>query len=211
MSHKSLVAWILALLLLPTTAFAEEPLDGPDEPDFTRPGFYVGLGFAYGFGEFYEDVIEDEAGLMANVTNTEGLTARAGYRFASWFALEAHYEWMDDFEVQVAGFDLLEQSTHTLTGNLKFIVPTWRIQPYLMLGVGAQYYDLDGPVGTLVDANDWLFAGRPAVGIDFYLTENLVLNVEAAGTIAVSDFSGQLASLDTAPYVSVGGGLQWRF
>jgi opacity protein-like surface antigen len=197
-----LAAAALALCLISTPGLAE---------DFGRSGVYLGASAAYGLGNFYEDAIEDAFPVSVNVDNSWGLNARLGYRLFSFFALEANYEYMNQFDVKVAGFQALEQRTHTITGNLKFLLPLWRFQPYLMLGAGGQYYKFDQTPFGIGDDKDWVFAARPAVGVDFYLTKNLVLNAEGAGVIALDDLKVALGSIDTLPYVSVSAGLQWRF
>jgi opacity protein-like surface antigen len=213
MGRNHWIAALAALCLASAPALADQH-QGPDDqskPGFGRSGFYLGVNFAYGLGSFYENAIEDEVPFSVNVDNSVGLNARLGYRLLPFFALEAHYEWLDGFDVKLAGFSSFEQTTHTITGNLKFLLPIWRIQPYLMLGVGAQYYDVDTKLLASFDRDDWVFAGRPALGVDIYLTRHLVLNAEAAGVIAVNDLSAQLSSIDTLPYVSLSAGLQWRF
>ncbi len=213
MTRKNWVAAILALCLLPAPVLADQHEESEEKkkPGFGRRGFYMGLGFAYGFGDFYENAIEDEIPIRVNVDDAPGLNARVGYRVLSFLAFEAHYEWINDFNLDLSGLDVADQTTHTITGNLKLLLPLWRFQPYLMLGVGAQYYDIGSNLTGLLEDNDWAFAGRPALGIDFYITRHLVFNVEGAGVIAVTDLSGTLSSVDTLPYVSVGGGFQWRF
>ena len=54
---------------------------------------------------------------------------------------------------KVAGVDVAEFSTHSLLANVKFIVPTWRLQPYFAPGVGAQKGDFDGE-GILAALDD---------------------------------------------------------
>ena len=48
------------------------------------------------------------------------------------------------------------------------MLPTWRSQPYLLLNIGAAFYQADGSVlNTNIFRNDeWVFAGRVGGGID---------------------------------------------
>jgi opacity protein-like surface antigen len=199
-----------------------------DDEGFGHTGFYFGVGGGAGI-ELFEGAIEDvaeDAGVDVSVDQTWVVNARAGYRLASWVALELMYEYMDSFRIEVDSVDvggtpvpvgttLADYSTHTGTLNLKLIVPTWRIQPYLLLGAGGQYFDLDAsPLvqGTELDFGDsgWAFAGRPGLGVDLYLTKHILLNAEVSGVLSTS-------SPDTVPdigdlfYLSAGGGLQYRF
>ena len=159
MSDLRAIAMLALVLLLPAAALA-----GDDENSFSRRGFYLGVGGAYGVN-FFEDTIEDaaeSAGFKVSVKDTGGVNARVGYRLASWFALEGMYEWMDNFKIKVDGLigadpDLLgakvDYGTHTVTLNAKFLIPIWRLHPYLLLGIGGQYYDLDA-AGTFADTMD---------------------------------------------------------
>jgi hypothetical protein len=219
MSDLRAIAILALVLLLPAAALA-------DDDGFGRRGFYLGVGGAYGVN-FFDDTIEDaamEAGFLASAEDTGGVNARAGYRLASWFALEGMYEWMDNFKIEVDGIigadpDLLgatvDYRTHTVTLNAKFLIPTWRLHPYLLLGIGAQYYDLDA-AGVFADFgldfsdSGWALAGRPGVGLDAYITKNILLNVEVSGVLATSNPS-TIPDVGDFFYLTAGAGLQYRF
>jgi opacity protein-like surface antigen len=215
---------ILALVfLLPAAALA-----GDDDNGFGRRGWYLGVGGSYGHN-FFEDDIQDAAareGVNIELSDTGGVNARAGYRLASWFALEAMYEWMDNFKTEVdsielggedlpVGITLADYATHTVTVNAKFLIPVWRLHPYLLLGIGGQYYDLEAP--QLVQDSDfdfsesgWSFAGRPGLGLDAYITKNILINVEVSGVLATSNPS-TIPDIGDLFYMTVGAGLQYRF
>ena len=99
--------------------------------------------------------------------------------------------------------------------NAKFLIPIWRLHPYLYLGIGGQYYDLDAS-GTFADLgfdfseSGWAFAGRPGVGLDAYITENILVNVELSGVLATSNPS-TIPDIGDMFYMTVGAGLQYRF
>jgi hypothetical protein len=93
--------------------------------------------------------------------------------------------------------------------NLKILVPSSRFQPYALIGVGAQGLVGSATVGPVTASDDlWGFATRPAVGLDVYLTENLLVNGEVGATIGVFESDG---AVDDEYYLSFGGGLQYRF
>jgi hypothetical protein len=227
MGKARAIVLVLGLALLPWAAQAEEE-EKDDGGGFARPGWYLGVGGAAGIN-FFEDEIHDalaSVGLDGDVKTTAGVNARGGYRFASWVALEAMYEWMPRFRVEASadapggpdvtlGSALFDYTTHTFTLNAKFVVPTWRFQPYLLLGLGGQYYVADAGaeiLGTGLDLSEkgWAIAGRPGVGLDIYITRNLVLNAEVSGVLATANPS-TIPNIGDMFYISAGGGLQWRF
>jgi len=187
-----------ALLLGATSAFAEPP-----GPDYSRPGFYVGINGMYALNFF------DDGGGLIDINNTWGLTARVGYRSRPWLAAELLYEWGSDF----AAGGSADLTTHTITANGKFIWPSWRAQPYLLVGLGAQGLEatVRSPGGSESDSL-WGFAIRPAVGVDFYITKNIVVNAEIGPVVNVfNDQDPFPGSTEAEFYMSFGTGLQYRF
>ena len=160
----------------------------------------------------------DDEGGEIDIKNTAGLTARAGYRFGPTFAAEFLYEWGSNFKVTIpavlvpAGVSAKgDLTTHTITANAKFLWPRWRAQPYLLVGLGAQ--GLEASVESLggdvsVTESLWGFAIRPAVGVDVYITKNLVFNAEVSPSIGVFNVDETTVA---EFYMSFGGGLQYRF
>ncbi len=151
--------------------------DGDDE-GFARSGPYIGVGASRSLN-LVERYLEDDPVLdELEVSDAWGVNARAGYRVFSWFAVEAEYEWVDDLNVELFGAEIGSVGVQSATANLKFIVPTWRFQPYLVLGGGVVFLDLDDRAG-LLDVDDSSFAARVGLGLDVYLTRSIVLNVGA--------------------------------
>jgi opacity protein-like surface antigen len=187
------------------------PAARADEPDFGRPGFYVGGGATYGFNLFdsaFDDLFSD-----VQVGDTWGFYNRLGYRPLRWLAVEAEYEYLHDFGVRAEGVHLADLRAQTITANVRFIGP-WRFQPYFLLGAGASLFSLNdnGVPGLEVDHSS--FAGRIGIGLDTYVTQNLVIAVGAdtvLTTAQVKDpvFSGDSSS--TLSYVAVHMGIDLRF
>jgi hypothetical protein len=192
--------------LVPQIALAQ---DG-----FGRRGFYLGVGGQAGI-DLFEDAIEDVTGGSVTIDPTAGVSARLGYRLFSWFAIEGYYEWMNNFKTNISVGLIdgsLNYTTHTVTANLKFLIPTWRVQPYLVLGVGGQHFDLEDNVfAGLFDDKGWAFAGRPGLGLDLYITKNVVLNAEVAGVLATSEPKNIGTNITDLFYLSAGAGIQYRF
>jgi opacity protein-like surface antigen len=230
----------LLILALPAIALAVEAPIEEDEDPFDRPGFYVGVGGSYQYNVFQdriEDVIQDEleGTLLENVDfdidDSGGVNALVGYRVWSWFALELEYEWIDEYDIKgktnIPGTSarLYSIEGHTITANTKWIVPFWRIQPYLLLGGGVAISEVDrgsvfddpilGPIldsaGVDVDSGTHTnAAGRAGLGIDLYITEHILVNAEATAVLTTLS-KPDIGDIDDLNYLSFAAGLQYRF
>lgn len=210
-SSRSIPGILLSLMLLST---------GPSTADdFDRRGAYLGVEGIYAVSLFQDDV-NDAFGLddAVKLGDSAGLNARLGYRVFSWVALEAEYEWVDEMDLSYLGFHVGKFKSNTITGNLKFIVPTWRLQPYLVLGAGVALWKIEG-VLDIVNQSSTGFAGRVGLGLDTYLTKNIVLSLEATGVLTTNKLDpselppeiGPDFSISHLYYVSFGAGLTYRF
>jgi hypothetical protein len=221
-SLRTLVAIASLLFAFPAVAGS-----GKDE-SFSRPGWYIGPAVA---GQFYllqDDVEKKSAGLLT-VSNTVGFNIRGGYRLLSWLALEGIYEYAPGFSLETAqsidlsvidpslpnvskGTELVGINGNTLTGNVKLLLPIWRVHPYLNLGLGASFINIEDRF-DLVDESRTALAGRLAFGGDIYITKNLLVFLEVSSLLTTFDVSDPTASqnLSLLYYLSPQGGLQWRF
>jgi hypothetical protein len=131
---------------------------------------------------------------------------------ASWFALELMYEGSYGYETEVLGVNAAETNAHAVIGNLKFVVPTWRVHPYLTVGPGGQYANFDGKglFGQL-DTTRWDFMLRMALGVDRYITENRLVNLEIAPAIRFADYTHVPTEITDDIVMTVGLGVQYRF
>lgn len=209
-----------------------------DDDPFDRPGFYAGISGVYThnfFDKQIENFLEDQLGQKGSVDiqDSGGVSARVGYRAASWFAAEVQYEWIAPYAVDVSGDfgpggstiggRLYDIEGHTLTVNTKWIIPFWRIQPYLLLGAGYSFYDVGrGPMAAPLEAEDAniqidggkqnAFAGRAGLGLDLYLTEKIVLMTEATAMVTTKNFeTPSQGAIDDLYYLAFSAGLQYRF
>lgn len=208
----ALFALALTSLLGGSTAQAE---------DFGRSGFYVGANAAYAF-DLFQTEIYNAAGfgtgpLPLDYSDSWGFNVRAGYRLLSFLAIEAQYEWMDGIDISLPNVAFLgTYEPDVLTANLKLILPTWRLQPYLLAGAGLASWSFVAapniPVGN-VSGNGFAFRG--GAGIDIYLTEHLALNAEGTAVLNTADFNLPNTAAATLQsnlyYFSLGGGLTYRF
>lgn len=221
----------LPVLLLVSTA------NPATADEFDRSGVYLGVG-GTGAVHLVQDAFETALGPGSELSASAGVNARLGYRVVSWFAIEAQYEWVHGFDAStgISG-DRARLSAHTITADLKFILPTWRIQPYLLLGPGASHYQVKntadlastlsarltsplaflspsfGPPLLVQDSSEWAVAGRVGVGLDAYITRNVLLNLEVSGVLTANNFDAPagLRGLSPLHYLSTQLGIQYRF
>jgi len=175
-----------------------------EDGDYARSGLYVGGGLVGGFTTRLEGQLTEIPGVdNVEVDPSVGLAGRLGARITPHLALEAHYEWMEDFETSVDGIEIAETRTQALTGDVKGYLSTGRVQPYLSAGLGFLSAKSDDPV-TAFQKTDTDFAARFGGGVEFYVTENIGLSVDSSYVIP----TGDVEDLD---YVSVGAGVFFRF
>ena len=230
MSPNSFMTLVIGfvVLLTPLSAFA-----GADS--FARPGSYIGIFGVYQHNLFknqLEDLLQDSLSpesVSLSIDDSGGLGAVVGYRLTSFFAAELQYEWVDEYAVSATGVvsgeivsgEIFSLSGHTLTANAKFILPIWRIQPYVLVGGGFSTWKADrGPRADDLESRDLGidieggnqtgFAGRAGLGVDLYITRNLLLN--AQGQVVLTTLKKpDLADIDGYNYIGFTAGLQYRF
>lgn len=146
-----------------------------------RAGFYAGGAFFYGAENFDDSVI---------VKSSTGGSGFVGYRFGRLLAAEARYE---GFE----GFDLKSRTArgvidgYALTLSFKAYPFEGAIQPFVGMGAGMVRFrqknvHADGSRAR-ADESDGTF--RFAGGVDLWLTDHVVLNLEAAYLAPLDDLS----------------------
>ena len=191
---------------------------------YSRSGGYIGVGATW-VTDLFEDEVADFASDLAgtpvdvDIDETWGFHGVIGYRVAPIVALEAQYEYIDDFGIGASGSGVSGNVTlegHALTGNLKLIVPTWRVQPYVLAGVGVVWYSAAGSVagvGQALFEDDQAFAGRVGAGLDVYLSPHWLVNVGASAVLTTEKVSSNIGAddLDGLHYVGAGASLQYRF
>jgi opacity protein-like surface antigen len=183
------------------------------DSEFARSGPYIGVGASYGFN-LLESSFDDVLGDDVDVDDTWGANARLGYRVLSWFAVEAQYEYLDNFEVSIDDFRLADLKAQTISGNLRFIVPIRRFQPYLVMGAGATFFDLDDNQVPGLDVDNSSFSGRIGLGFDVYVTRHIVVGIGADAVLSTAEVTDEFFSGDSSgslSYIAVHAGLAYRF
>ncbi len=206
---RTLIAIPIAVLLMATTSWAADPA-----PDYGRPGWYLGVGVGTGIA-FLEDAIQGELGGAIDLNAGGSFNARGGYRLTSWLAVEALYEGVYGSNIELLGVaTAAERTTHSFVANLKLILPIWRIHPYFMVGPGAQYgvFTAKGPFKVFdLDLRRWDFMLRTAFGIDAYITENWLVNLELAPSMRFADYGNIPSKTTDNVLLTIGAGVQYRF
>ena len=171
--------------------------------DYARPGFYAGAGVVGGIYTKLDDAIEDQLGLDSHTDTAVGFDLFSGYRFHPNVAVETELTYLSATDVDVTGLGPVDIQSFALTGSAKIFPWTGRIQPYLLGGIGFFQIHVGGK--GAVDNSELGFAARFGGGVDFYLTERLVL-------VAKADYLLPTAGdVEDADFVSFGGALQYRF
>ena len=187
-----------------------------------RRGWLVGFNASYGQpSDSFNDDEEDNLGdllspfdiSLAGTDGSAGFTARAGYRCNGRLSTELGIEWLDEVSRSVRTPGQGEIATTTtqplfVSSNAKGYLFSGRYQPFVILGVGTLYVDsvTTNTKGSISDSSNKYssIALRMGGGLDFYITEHIVLDVEASYVLPVS-------AIETYKYISVGAGLQYRF
>lgn len=218
----------LMILAAPTLGFAADDL-------FDYSGPYLGVSGVYQKNVFesrIEDLLDDAVpgSVSLSMGDSGGLGALVGYRLNSVLAAELQYEWVDSYDIEGSVDDsptlsLYSMTGHTLTGNAKLIVPFWRVQPYLVVGVGVSIFDVDmgelfndpiaGPAlasaGIEVEnGTRTSFAGRAGLGLDIHLTDHITINAQGQVVLTTLKKPG-LGDITDLNYLGFSAGLRYRF
>jgi len=188
------------------------------DPDYARPGFYLGAGGTYAFHWFAGHEFDDDLGgpgVQVISGRSFGFNLQGGYRFNRWLAAELEYEWLDGFTNKIHGQNVATLQPQVIMLNGRFLYPAWgRFQPFAQLGIGAavwQTRDRSG-VGAGLESTAAGVAGKVGLGIDAYLTEHwlatLGLDITLTSAVVENSIGGDLKNLF---YVPIQFGVQYRF
>jgi hypothetical protein len=161
--------------------------------DRNGPALGASVGFAI------EDF--DDGGIDFDNSGVAGATF--SYRVHPHIGLEGRFEHTFNFDGN-APFNDLDVNIWNLTANGQIFILTGQFQPYFALGfgIGQAEIDVHGPGGfndTTTDA-----VGRVGLGLDSYLTPNVVLGFEGIYNFGFGD-------MDDFNYASLEALLKYRF
>jgi opacity protein-like surface antigen len=219
----TLAAGIVTGIACWTVELATEGYDEEVEPrddDYDRRGWFAGLQGVYAREDY--DIDREERNIQSqedfpvefNLTNHDvgGVRGKFGRRCHSRFSVEFEMEWLDDFagkENLTNNGDLVSDikfSTIAGTINTKGYLLTGRVQPFVLVGVGAMSVRGDrNPVGSNKSSqDDGHLVARFGGGIDFYATRHWVVSGQA-------DYVYSATNLESTNYISVGFGAMYRW
>ena len=181
------LAMFAMIVLVSTSAWSQ---------DYDRDGFALGAGASFAVEDFDDDGIDfDDAGAV---------NAFASYRFHPHFAAEARFEQTFNFDGN-AGPNDVDVDIWSLTANVQYFILTEQFQPYIGLGfgIGQADVDVDTPFGSDSDTTTDPLA-RFSVGLDSYVTRNVVIGAEVAYNLGIDD-------LNDFNYWTFGAQLRYRF
>ena len=186
--------------------------------DWTRPGWYAGVGIGAGFN-FFDKFLEDEFGFVT-IDPAAAVNVRGGYRVWPWLALEGMYEATIESGIDIDDVSLpvdasANLTTHSFLANLKLILPIKRFQPFITVGPGAQYGVFKANVNDFdllkFEQSRWDFTLRVSAGLDFYITENWVVDLELAPSVRFKDYSDIPSAPTDNVTMTLTGGVLYRF
>lgn len=200
-STAGCVGLVMLLAIAPSTALAQEE----PEAELSRRGAYVGGSIA-GMVPLFD---ADTPGLNSEQDGSFGWNFRVGYRAMRLLAVEFQYEEVDGFSTSGALQDGVAKA-RILTANMRLIapLPDFPGHPYLLAGLGAGQYWVNNEIGGIspLRGKQWELAGRFGAGLDYYVTPHIVVNLETTAIVSENKIF-----IERVPFVSISGGLQYRF
>jgi hypothetical protein len=175
--------------------------------DFARKGGYFVAGGNYMLQQFTDPG-------RFKFEDSWGLNLRLGYRYLPYLSSELEWEFLSGFDIK--GQDLDDTAVDQLglkidggniTLNTKLYLMPGRIQPYILLGVGALYASVTNfpyQLSWLRNANGVAFSVRGGAGLNVYLGHNW-------GFTAGVDYVVPVGDLENLRYVSTNAGIEYRF
>ena len=216
MSRFAISLLVLAISVISLGRPADAQVTFPQDPVYSRLGWYVGLGGSYAVQDFEISKLDGLTVTDSDFDDSWGINGRVGYRFDKYFAGEVAITYYDTFDGDVTipptGKEDADFDAFSVMINGKIYPWHDRYQPYALFGLGL--FDVTIESKGIVDetGNDSLLALQFGAGIDIYATENWLFNFEAA---YVYPTNSCLASCDNSgrdyEYWNLGLGFQYRF
>jgi hypothetical protein len=175
--------------------------------DFARRGGYAVAGGNYMLQQFTDPGRFDFA-------DSWGLNLRLGYRYLPWLSSELEWEFISGFDIngqdsdgQPVDGEGLKIDGGNIGLNTKAYLMPGRIQPYVLLGIGALYASVTNfpyQLSWLRNVNGVAFSVRGGAGLNVYFGHHW-------GFTAGVSYVLPVGNLDNLRYVSIDGGFEYRF
>ena len=175
--------------------------------DAANKDYYIGISGLYAIENLDEQQTKDKFSVPIEIgfANSLGVRVMGGYIVNEYFTSEALFEYLDHFEAKTGG-NIVKLDVMNFTLNGKFTCPEYEtIIPYAVVGVGVMnaYEDIsyDGATSKTSDRGASFRAG---LGIDYYLSEEVSLQVEGA-------YTAGLGCVDHVRYTTIAFGIAYHF
>jgi len=176
MKRSNLIAGLAAVLLTSAVvAYAQEGTERSQEIT------------VQGTGSFTRDSTSN--GINQHADDTAGVLVNYRYYFNRWLGAEASYGWTRDTLQSTNSFGLhdLQTNVHQASGAMVVKLPwtTARLQPYVLGGAAALFFDPTGKAGNFVPGAKeqtkpaFLYGG----GADYCLTRHISARLEYRGFV----------------------------
>lgn len=198
-SARSVSACLCLAGLLVGAGAAAQP--DPGAAPAGRESRYARVGLSGGLSASFVKPDFSVPGFRAS--DAGGLGVRIGYRSHEHLGFDFLFDWVSPIDVE-SKIDPRQGEVEMffLSGMAKLYPFTGSLQPYLGAGLGMLIVRRDLPGLSRTGAP---LAGRFGGGVDMYVNENVLLNLEA---VYVPPFDGVFRDLDFALFQL---GLQYRF
>ena len=201
-------------------SYDDEGFEEVDD-DFDRAGWFVGLQGVYAHENIDESKEQDNVNesnlpflvdFQMSTSEVGGVRGKIGRRCNSRLSVELQLEWLDSFKASVDEAETGRTNDITFDSmvgsiDVKGYLLTGRLQPFVMVGVGTMGVDTtstNASDGSALAQDTGLLVGRFGGGVDYYLTRQWVISVEA-------DYVYAATNIQNLDYFSLGAGVTYRF
>jgi hypothetical protein len=149
------------------------PRDAHARGEYATRGLHVAFSGVFaipGWEEVLQEEVADaiQGAAYVSIGMTGGFDMRGGYRFNKHVDFETGFDYLAPYSISVDGLGSGKSSSWMYYVDFRLFLLTNRIQPYLVVGMGAYHIDyVAGLSGVSRDATD--FAPRFGGGVEYYI------------------------------------------
>ncbi|MDL1963626.1 MAG: porin family protein [Deltaproteobacteria bacterium] len=189
------------VILLACAFFATNIADAADAAD---KNYYIGISELYAIENLDEQHTKDKFSgpIEIDFDNSWGVRVRGGYIVTKYFTSEALFEYLE----AKTGTNINKFDVMNFTLNGKFTCPEYETAiPYAVVGIGVMnaYEDITFN-GATSKTSDWGASLRAGLGIDYYASEEVSLQLEGA-------YTAGLGCVDHVRYTTIAFGIAYHF